>query len=139
MNGFERVRFITSFKDYTDPVNTYMYHCHILSHEDAGMMGQFLVVDRVTGLAEESILDSRMRIYPNPATDRLHLEIDDLEGIHGELSVRIMAIDGKWMGEDVVMNSRNSLIPVDQLQAGLYVLQVLSDGEPVGKSLFQKY
>ena len=27
-----------------DPDNPYMYHCHILEHEDQGMMGQFLVV-----------------------------------------------------------------------------------------------
>lgn len=28
---------------YKDPSNAYMYHCHILEHEDAGMMGQFVV------------------------------------------------------------------------------------------------
>lgn len=32
------------FADYADPVLPYMYHCHILEHEDAGMMGQFTVV-----------------------------------------------------------------------------------------------
>jgi FtsP/CotA-like multicopper oxidase with cupredoxin domain len=24
----------------------YMFHCHILQHEDRGMMGQFVVVER---------------------------------------------------------------------------------------------
>jgi len=33
------------FTDYTDPETPYMYHCHILRHEDRGMMGQFTVVD----------------------------------------------------------------------------------------------
>jgi suppressor of ftsI len=32
------------FTDYTDPDSPYMYHCHILRHEDRGMMGQFVVV-----------------------------------------------------------------------------------------------
>lgn len=41
----ERVRFITQFETYADPDIPYMYHCHILEHEDGGMMGQFLVVD----------------------------------------------------------------------------------------------
>ncbi len=41
----EKVRFIAKFKDYADDKYPYMYHCHILEHEDAGMMGQFLVVD----------------------------------------------------------------------------------------------
>jgi FtsP/CotA-like multicopper oxidase with cupredoxin domain len=29
----------------TDPQSPYMYHCHILRHEDNGMMGQFVVVE----------------------------------------------------------------------------------------------
>ncbi|WP_344481632.1 multicopper oxidase family protein [Glycomyces endophyticus] len=32
------------FADYTDPDLPYMYHCHILAHEDSGMMGQFVVL-----------------------------------------------------------------------------------------------
>jgi blue copper oxidase len=33
------------FTDYTDPDVPYMYHCHLLHHEDRGMMGQFVVVE----------------------------------------------------------------------------------------------
>lgn len=40
----ETVRVITRFEDFADPHHPYMYHCHILEHEDAGMMGQFVVV-----------------------------------------------------------------------------------------------
>jgi len=40
----ETVRIITQFEDYADAESPYMYHCHILEHEDAGMMGQFVVV-----------------------------------------------------------------------------------------------
>lgn len=32
------------FADYADPTLPYMYHCHLLHHEDMGMMGQFLVL-----------------------------------------------------------------------------------------------
>jgi FtsP/CotA-like multicopper oxidase with cupredoxin domain len=38
------VRVIAEFADFADPRRPYMYHCHNLEHEDAGMMGQFLVV-----------------------------------------------------------------------------------------------
>ncbi len=44
VNSRERVRVLLNFTDYTDPDRPYMYHCHILEHEDAGMMGQFTVV-----------------------------------------------------------------------------------------------
>ncbi|MPZ63385.1 MAG: multicopper oxidase domain-containing protein [Propionibacteriales bacterium] len=33
------------FTDYADPDTPYMYHCHLLKHEDQGMMGQFVVVE----------------------------------------------------------------------------------------------
>jgi len=39
----ETVRFIARFGEFADPVTPYMFHCHILEHEDAGMMGQFIV------------------------------------------------------------------------------------------------
>jgi len=37
-------RLIMRFDDYADVESPYMYHCHLLWHEDQGMMGQFLVV-----------------------------------------------------------------------------------------------
>ncbi len=40
----DTVRIIMPFDRYADPQVPYMYHCHIMEHEDAGMMGQFLVV-----------------------------------------------------------------------------------------------
>lgn len=40
----EVVRLLVRFDNYTDAERPYMYHCHILEHEDAGMMGQFTVV-----------------------------------------------------------------------------------------------
>ena len=36
----EQVRIISRFEDYT---GVYMFHCHMLEHEDNGMMGQFEV------------------------------------------------------------------------------------------------
>ncbi|EGD57081.1 multicopper oxidase family protein [Gordonia neofelifaecis] len=38
------IRLILRFSDYTDPTFPYMYHCHLMLHEDQGMMGQFLVL-----------------------------------------------------------------------------------------------
>lgn len=39
----ETVRIIRVFEDFMDLTTPYMFHCHILVHEDAGMMGQFAV------------------------------------------------------------------------------------------------
>lgn len=41
----QRFRLIMTFTDYASNEWPYMYHCHILRHEDQGMMGQFVVVE----------------------------------------------------------------------------------------------
>jgi len=40
----KRYRLAMRFTDHTDPNMPYMYHCHLLQHEDDGMMGQFVVL-----------------------------------------------------------------------------------------------
>jgi hypothetical protein len=52
VHGNETVRFITKFERHSDTEVPYMYHCHILPHEDGGMMGQFIVVDPATQLID---------------------------------------------------------------------------------------
>jgi FtsP/CotA-like multicopper oxidase with cupredoxin domain len=39
-----QIRIIMRFDDYADASVPYMFHCHMLTHEDDGMMGQFVVV-----------------------------------------------------------------------------------------------
>jgi blue copper oxidase len=38
------VRLRVRFSGYSDPALPYMFHCHLLQHEDNGMMGQLVVV-----------------------------------------------------------------------------------------------
>jgi len=57
-------RVITRFDDFADAEMPYMYHCHLLMHEDEGMMGQFLVVDNV-GM-DEPRTTTPARAWPNP-------------------------------------------------------------------------
>jgi hypothetical protein len=45
----ETVRIIKSFEDYADPESPYMSHCHILEHEDVGMMTHWVVADTIGG------------------------------------------------------------------------------------------
>ena len=45
MNNPGIVKIIKPFLDFSDDTYPYMYHCHILEHEDRGMMGQYVVVD----------------------------------------------------------------------------------------------
>ncbi len=44
VNPNESVQVLIRFPKFSDAKIPYMYHCHILEHEDVGMMGQFTVV-----------------------------------------------------------------------------------------------
>jgi FtsP/CotA-like multicopper oxidase with cupredoxin domain len=52
-------RLIMKFEDYADDTAPYMYHCHLLLHEDEGLMGQFLVVeDRAAATGSPETVES---------------------------------------------------------------------------------
>ena len=70
------VTFLAKFTDYADPTWPYMYHCHALTHEDEGMMGQFLVTG-TTRIMEsvKPIVD--FTIYPNPVANKLYILFTD--------------------------------------------------------------
>jgi bilirubin oxidase len=40
----DRYNDLASCADFADPQHPYMDYCHILEHEDAAMMGQFVLV-----------------------------------------------------------------------------------------------
>ena len=81
-----KVRFMAIFDDYPSEIDyhkTYMYHCHILTHEDAeggGMMHQFVVTNnsqcKGDPVAVRSIKDfsDSMLLYPNPAENALFMK-----------------------------------------------------------------
>jgi suppressor of ftsI len=44
----DSVRLLAEFGDYAGPHLPYMFHGHILEHEDRGMMGQFVITAPAT-------------------------------------------------------------------------------------------
>lgn len=66
----ETVRFIAKFNDFVDTTTPYMYHCHILMHEDDGMMGQF-IVGPSTWVGIDDIPYGPLTMYPNPTQNRV--------------------------------------------------------------------
>ena len=69
------VTFIAKFDDYADSTWPYMYHCHALTHEDEGMMGQF-TVNGTMGVNSDSV-KTAFSLYPNPSTDKLFINLSD--------------------------------------------------------------
>ena len=77
VKGGETVRFIAKFDDYADLQHPFMFHCHIALHEDEGMMGQFVVGPSTTGVQDLSPSNSNYAVHPNPAKDKLYIDVND--------------------------------------------------------------
>lgn len=60
VSNAEIVRVIIPFPEFSDANSPFMYHCHILEHEDMGMMGQFIVTDEKIS-AEEIYIETANR------------------------------------------------------------------------------
>ena len=137
---YDSVRFITKFTDFADTVVPYMYHCHILMHEDAGMMGQFMVSPSAVGIKELSKNISEFFIYPNPASTILNIH-------HASYTPNETLLITDLLGAVVYKEKLcgiDNTISISTWGAGIYfycLTPALSNGEGVsvrGKFVVQK-
>lgn len=128
----ETVRFITKFETFTDTVVPYPFHCHILMHEDDGMMGQFLVVPSgFTGIDDNFVLTQSITVFPNPTSSFLQFELPENELV----SYRITDMSGKVVQKQD--NFSGNTIHVSQLSQGIYHVWFRAGGK-FYSSKFQK-
>lgn len=94
-----KLSYITTFSDFGTEIrfdSSYMYHCHILPHEDRGMMGQFVVWNGkgpLVGTEDPALSTRSMKLYPNPAQDFIYLE----GASEGESIVRLLDLQGRLL------------------------------------------
>ncbi|MCF6307059.1 MAG: multicopper oxidase domain-containing protein [Flavobacteriaceae bacterium] len=125
----ETVRFITKFEDFANPDVPYMYHCHMLYHEDRGMMGQFTVVDNL-GIGDLN-LDQGVAIYPNPSKGVVNLKTS--EGVIVS-KIEIYNVLGSFIKSIEISNNQDS-IDANELSEGMYLLKIVSNQGEVTKKL----
>ncbi len=116
------VKFIAKFDNYADPLHPFMYHCHIALHEDEGMMGQFIVTDKTSGI--KSTDKSDFSLYPNPANEKLYISFNNQDTKVYYISILNI------VGKAVLMLPRPELgngIDISSLSAGTYFVQLTDD------------
>jgi bilirubin oxidase len=118
----ESVTFVAKFDDFADSdVNhPYMYHCHFGGHEDAGMMGQFIVTG--TMATNQNATNTNFSLYPNPANDKLFINLKDTAT---EIYyVTISTITGRVVMMLPQPEWQNG-IDISSLEAGVYTFQMM--------------
>ncbi|MBS1773157.1 MAG: multicopper oxidase domain-containing protein [Bacteroidetes bacterium] len=114
----DTLRFISKFEDFADPVVPFMYHCHLLHHEDEGMMGSFVVIDSTTSIKGYANMNISVNIYPNPAHDELHVE-----GLNKNTTIQLYDVFGREVYKAQSIQDKTT-ISLANLVAGNYVLQL---------------
>lgn len=113
------VEFITKFEDFSNDSVPYMYHCHLLHHEDDGMMGSFRVLD-TTSTSLFELQKNDLVIYPNPAYTNLFIEYNSKDT---PTDIKLFDILGEQVQAPIILNLNKALIHVSDLEDGIYILK----------------
>lgn len=129
----DSVMFITKFEDFADTLVPFMFHCHILMHEDDGMMGQFVVKPATTGATELSLNHVTVKVFPNPASDVLTIEIDPVDNA-GPFQLRIYDVMGKTIHASA-LTQRQIRLNTSGWTKGLYMLELVQNENSIHKKI----
>jgi spore coat protein A len=116
-----------------DRPGRYVWHCHILSHEDHEMMRPFHVgALPAAGLKSEAAEDisvenlAGFRLYPNPVSDQGFVEFTLEESSNVRIS--LYDLDGRLVKKDdlgmIQAGSHTITMPMGDIAEGLYILEL---------------
>lgn len=129
MNNQGKVTIIKPFLDFADDTFPYMYHCHILEHEDRGMMGQYLVVDTTTTSINVTV-STDYAVFPNPViADQIHVSF--LSNSPEIANISLLSQDGQLVRsfpavETAEGGNQKITLNLQGVSAGFYLLQIES-------------
>lgn len=133
----ETIKFITKFETFYDDTIPYMYHCHMLMHEDEGMMGQFIVryqeEDTTSSIKKiENAFD--IKVFPNPAHSYFQINIGDAQNA----ILYIFDLEGKLLQENN-LNVKNELkINLEFKYNGLMFIKIVTNEQVYQKIMLRK-
>lgn len=121
----DSIRFITKFEDFADDNIPYMFHCHILMHEDDGMMGQFIVSSNALNIkAPKNNLNSSFLIYPNPVSTFITVKS---KGNQRLKQVQLFDILGRCVFDQSFDQLSSGKIDLRAFKNGTYYLQLFGE------------
>lgn len=128
VNPMETVRFITQFTDFANDSVPYMLHCHMLTHEDKGMMLQFEVVGTTTGIDKNKHFQNSINVYPNPVKSGKSISVT---GINNEnVGFAVYSLSGQILiNGETIANNNTIEVDLKGLELGTYFLKLLIDNE----------
>lgn len=131
IRGGAEMSYVARFDSFPSPYDMdslfthgFMYHCHILSHEDNSMMHQFVVVDSLVTITKTKELEApkTLTLFPNPANTSINFKGDFTDA--GVL--RFYDVNGKLLDEKDMQSLPGSNVPTAHLPRGLIIVEYVS-------------
>jgi len=113
----QSITFITKFETFCDDDGAYMYHCHMLPHEDEDMMGQFVVTCKVLNTEENK--EGYFSVYPNPSNATFTIQFE--KPVNGTLIITDILGQIVFTGP---INSNSIAVDLSDLANGIYTFAV---------------
>jgi hypothetical protein len=88
------------------------------------------------GISETGPFSSQISLYPNPATDRLNIELP--EGITGNTEIYIFNLKGQRLLQLEKTGNHKFLANISDLISGVYVLKIKNSSKNFTTSRFIK-
>ena len=124
----ETVRFIAKFETFSTETVPYMYHCHLLTHEDGGMMGQFIVSSPLS--VNENNIDENLVVYPNPSNGLFYVDVNS-SGLIEDLSIYDNL--GRFINVSII--KEGDRIRIEGLPNGTFFLKFRTENKDVIKKI----
>lgn len=121
--AMQTVKFIAKFETFCDDMMPYMYHCHMLPHEDDGMMGQFIVQCPQSNSINE-IKEVPIEAFPNPFNETININ-SNVEINY----IQLYDVTGKKVFEKKDLRNVNFFkLDISSVCSGVYFLIVEENG-----------
>lgn len=131
----DSVKFITQFTTFSDEMMPYMYHCHLLHHEDDGMMGSFLVIDLNANVLDLGSSEGLM-VFPNPSSDHIQFQFDELSFDLTNARIQLFDHSGRIVEVNAIEAVKGFSMPIEHLSNGMYFYEI--QDEVSGKTFVGK-
>jgi len=130
---YDSVQFIMKFEDFPDTIIPYMYHCHILMHEDDGMMGQYVISPDAVGIKKNNFSENDFQIFPNPSHENIIILGNNSQNSYSN-SISIKDISGKEIFA-TCSSQKQFEISISNWEAGIYFITILTQNNLFTKKL----
>ena len=130
------MRIITKFTDFANDSIPYMYHCHMLKHEDGGMMGAFVVVDKTSNTSDINDNDDII-LYPNPVKS-MYVTVETKNANDKIKAYSVIDESGRILTYHIIDDNEISnlfSIPLFKYPKGMYLIKIYTKNKIYNKKV----